>query len=173
MPIIALVLSTLTIWFIYWFVRMGGVDHVMGLFSQKHREARQIISRDIERTAALRAVDDPRDAATVLMLLMARTGGDPTRDQIAAIETTVRAVFGFGGELTERMTHARFIASQANNFDHAAGLLSDLLKKRLTTDERHELIAMLEEVAGHEGASEAQTEAIEGLKRRIGLAPAR
>jgi hypothetical protein len=29
------------------------------------------------------------------------------------------------------------------------------------------------EVAGHDGPSEAQTEAIEGLKRRIGLAPPR
>jgi uncharacterized tellurite resistance protein B-like protein len=173
MPIIALVLSTLAIWFVYWFVRMGGIDHVWGVFSRKHREARLIISRDIERTAALRAVDDPRDAATILMLLIARTGGDPTREQIGVIETTVRAVFGFGGELTERMTQARFIASQADNFEHAAGLLCDLLKKRLTVDERHQLIAMLEEVAGHEGPSEAQTESIEGLKRRIGLATVR
>jgi uncharacterized tellurite resistance protein B-like protein len=173
MPIIALVLSTLTIWIIYWFVRMGGIDHVMGLFSQKHREARQIISRDIERTAALRAIDDPRDAATVLMLLIARANGDPTREQIAVIETTVRAVFGFGGDLTERMTQARFIASRADSFEHAAGLLSDLIKKRLTPDERHQLIAMLEEVAGHDGPSEAQTEAIDLLKRRIGLAPSR
>ncbi len=173
MPIIALVLSTLAIWLIYWFVRMGGIDHVRGMFSRKSEEARKIISREIERTAPLRAVDDARDAATILMLLIARVAGDPTREQIAVIETTVRAVFGFDRELTERMTQARFIASRADNFDHAAGLLSDLLKKRLSTDERHELIAMLEEVARYDGPSEAQNEAIEGLKRRIGLAPVR
>jgi hypothetical protein len=32
---------------------------------------------------------------------------------------------------------------------------------------------MLEDVARVDGPSEAQTESIEGLKRRIGLAPAR
>jgi uncharacterized tellurite resistance protein B-like protein len=173
MPVIALVLSTLAIWLIYWFVRMGGIDHVRGMFHRKSEEARRIIAREAERTAALRAVDDPRDAATILMLLIARTGHDPTREQIAVIEKTVRAVFGFDRDLSERMTQARFIASRADSFDHAAGFLSDLLKKRLSSDERHELIAMLEEVAGHDGPSEAQTEAIEGLKLRIGLAPPR
>jgi uncharacterized tellurite resistance protein B-like protein len=173
MPIIALVLSTLAVSLIYWFVRLGGIDHVRGMFARRSEEARRIISREVERTAPLRAVDDPRDAATILMLLIARAGGDPTREQIAAIETKVRAVFGFDQELTERMTQARFIASRADSFEQAAGLFSDLLKKRLTADERHQLIAMLEEVAGYDGPSEAQTGAIEGLKRRIGLAPAR
>jgi uncharacterized tellurite resistance protein B-like protein len=173
MPIIALVLSTLAIWLIYWFVRMGGIDHVRGMFARRSEEARRIIAREAERTAPLRAVDDPRDAATILMLLVARAGGDPTREQVAVIETTVRAVFGFDGELTERMTQARFIASRADSFEQAAGLFSDLLKKRLSDYERHQLIAMLEEVAGHEGPSEAQTEAIAGLKRRVGLVPAR
>ena len=112
MPIIALVLSTLAIWLIYWFVRMGGVDHVMGMFVKRSEDARRIISREAERTAPLRAVDDPRDAATILMLVLVRTGGDPTREQIAAIETAIRAVFGFDRELTEHMTQARFIASR-------------------------------------------------------------
>jgi len=173
MPVVVLVLSTLAIWLIYWFVRMGGVDHVLGLFHKKSEEARRIVARESERIAALRAVEDPRDAATILMLLIARTGGDPTREQVAAIESKVRGVFGFGGELTERITQARFIASRADNFEHAAGLFSDLLKKRLTTDERRELIGMLENVAAVDGPSEAQTEAIEGLKRGIGLAPPR
>ena len=173
MPVVVLVLSTLAIWVIYWFVRMGGVDHVLGLFHRKSAEARLIVARESERIAALRAVDDPRDAATILMLLIARAGGDPTREQIAAIESTVRRAFGFGGEMTERMTQARFIASRADNFEHAAGLFTDLLKKRLSPDERRELIDMLEDVARVDGPSEAQTKSIEGLKRRIGLAPAR
>jgi uncharacterized tellurite resistance protein B-like protein len=173
MPVVVLVLSTLAIWVIYWFVRMGGIDHVMGLFHKKSEEARRIVARESERTAALRAIDDPRDAATVLMLLIARIGRDPTREQIAAIEQTVRTVFGFDRDLSERMTQARFIASRADNFDHAAGFVSDLLKKKLTVDERRELIGMLEDVARHDGPSEAQIDAIEGLKRRIGLAPPR
>ena len=170
MPIIALILSTLAIWLIYWFVRMDGIEHVRGIFARRSAEARRIISRDAERTAPLRAVDDPRDAATILMLLIVRTHGDPTREQITSIETTVRAVFGFDKELTEHMTQARFTAGRADNFEQAAGLFTDLLKKRLDVAEKHQLIAMLEEVAE---PTEAQTESIEGLKRRIGLVPPR
>ena len=49
--------------------------------------------------------EGPRNAATILMLLIAR-GGDPTPQQIAAIRQTVATVFGFEGELVERLTQA-------------------------------------------------------------------
>jgi len=171
MPIAILLVSTLAVWLIYWFVRLGGIDHVRAVFARRNEEARRIISREGERTAPLRAVDDPRDAATILMLLIARVSKDPTREQIAIIETTIREVFGFERDLIERMTQARFIAARADNFEHAASLFSELLKNRLTVDERHQLIVMLQEVAGHEGPSQAQVDAIEGLERRLGLAP--
>src|SRR5262249_44136507 len=103
MPIAILVLSTLAIWLIYWFVRLGGIDHVRAIFARRSEEARRIISRESERTAPLRAIDDPRDAATILMLLIARVSNDPTREQIALIETTLRTVFGFERDLTDRM----------------------------------------------------------------------
>jgi hypothetical protein len=64
------------------------------------------------------------------------------------------------------MTQARFIASRADGFEQAAGLFSSLLNKRLDVTEKHQLIAMLEEVAE---PTEAQTDAIEVLKRRLGL----
>ena len=95
---------------------------------------------------------------------------DVTREQITAIETTVRAVFGFDREMTEHMPQARFTAGRADNFEQAAGLFCDLLNKRLNVTEKHQLIAMLEEVAE---PTEAQTESIEVLKRRLGLAAPR
>ena len=106
----------------------------------------------------------------VLMLLMARIGHDPTREHIAAIKATARSVFGSDRDLTERMTQARFIAGRADNFEQAAGLFAELLKTRLTVDERLHLIDMLGGVARIDGPTEAQTEAIESLKRQIGLA---
>ena len=170
MPIIALILSGLAFWILYWFFRLDGFSKVQAIFSKRSQEARLIIARERERLAPLTAVDDPRDAATILMLLLVRSGGDPTREQIAAIENAVRAVFGFDRELTEHMTQARFIASRADGFEQAAGLFSNLLNKRLDVTEKHQLIAMLEEVAE---PTEAQTESIEMLRRRLGLAPAR
>src|SRR6202035_3491588 len=95
MPLVVLVLSTLAMWTIYWFVRMGGIDHFRSARAQREETERLARARASERSAPLRAIDDPREAALILMLLMAREAGDPTREQIAAIEKIVRATFGF------------------------------------------------------------------------------
>jgi DNA invertase Pin-like site-specific DNA recombinase len=106
------------------------------------------------------------------MLLIPR-GGDPTQPQIAAIEDNLRSIFDFEQqELTERLTQGRFIAARADGFEHAAKLFSDLIKKRLTAEEKQQLITMIEQVARLDGPSQTQTAAIATLAQRIGLAPA-
>jgi uncharacterized tellurite resistance protein B-like protein len=172
MPIVVLVASSLVFWVIYWFIRMGGVDHFRELSARGKQEARRAKARELERTAPLRAIDDPRDAATVLMLLIPR-GRDPTATQIATIEETMRVVFGFDDDVNERLTHARFTASCAQTFAQAAGLFADLFNKRLTAEERRELVGIVEEIARIDGLSTIQTAEIDVLKRRVGLAPAR
>ena len=171
MPVVALIASTLIFWLIYWFVRMGGIDHFREQSQRRKDAARRTKARESERTAPLCAIDDPREAAIVLMLLVTR-GGDPTASQIAAIEDKLRAVFGFDRDVNERITHARFIASRAQGFAEAAGLFGDLFNKQLTADERRELAGMVEEIARIDGPSAIQTEAIDVLKRKVGLATA-
>ena len=173
MPVILLVLSTLLFWVIYWFIRMGGIEHFQQGAAQRKEDARRQQAREAARLIPLRAIDDPRDAATILMLLIARHQGDPTREQIALIESKLRGVFGFEHELTERMTQARFIVREAVDFEQAASLFADLFKRRLTAAERRDLVAMLEEVAQHAAPCDAQVEAITAFKPMIGLAPAR
>jgi uncharacterized tellurite resistance protein B-like protein len=172
MPIIALILSTLAFWLLYWFFQMGGFDHLLQRSAQRKEEARRREAHEAARLAPLRAVADPRDAAAILMLLIARTHGDPTREQIATIENRLRTVFGFEHELAERMTQARFIAKQIDSFEQAAAVFAELFKQKLTSDERHQLIEMLEEVARNEGPSVTQIEAITAFKPMIGLMPA-
>jgi hypothetical protein len=172
MPIIVLVLSTLTLWTLYWFVRMGGIDHFQAKRAQRKEADRLAGARAVERNAPLKAIDDPRDAAVILMLLIAREGGDPTREQIAFIEKIVQATFGFEHDLRARMTQARFIASRADSFAQAAALFADLFNKKLTRDEKRELVEMVEQVANFDGGSAAHVEALEVLARRVGLAPA-
>jgi uncharacterized tellurite resistance protein B-like protein len=173
MPIIALILSTLAFWLLYWFFSMGGFDHLMQRSAQRKEEARRREAREAARIAPLRAVDDPRDAAAILMLLMARVQGDPTREQIATIEDRLRTVFGFEHELAERMTQARFIARQVDSFEQAARVFAELFKRQLTSHERLQLVAMLEEVARIERPCDTQIEAIMAFKPMIGLVPAR
>src|SRR5947207_3952979 len=89
MPIVVLIASTLIFWLIYWFVRMGGIDHFREQSQRRRDAARRTQARESERTAPLCAIDDPREAAIVLMLLIPR-GSDPTASQIAAIEDKMR-----------------------------------------------------------------------------------
>jgi hypothetical protein len=171
MPIVVLIVSTLAFWVIYWFIRMGGVAHLREQSARRKDEARRAEARELDLTGPLRAVDDPRDAATILMLLIPR-GRDPTAGQIASIEATMRAVFDFDHDVHERLTHARFIAGRAQSFAQAAGLFADLFNKRLTGAERLELVGLVEGIARLDGLSAAQTEEIEVLKREVGLVPA-
>jgi len=172
MPVVVLVASTLVFWVIYWFIRMGGVDHFRELSARRKDNARRAQARELERIAPLRAIDDPRDAATVLMLLIPR-GRDPTDKQIATIEQTMRVVFGFDHDLHERLTHARFIATRAQSFAQAARLFADLFNKRLTAQERRELVDIVEDIARIDGPSATQTAEIDVLKPLVGVAPAR
>jgi uncharacterized tellurite resistance protein B-like protein len=171
MPVVVMIVSTLALWGIYYFVRFGGLDHLRERSAQRKDAARRVQARESERTAPLRAVDDPRDAATVLMLLITR-GGDPTPNQISAIEDTMRRTFGFDHDARDRLTHARFIAGCAQSFEEAAGLLADLLKKQLTVGERRELIGMVEAIAKSDGPSAMQADNIESLKRKMSLTAA-
>jgi uncharacterized tellurite resistance protein B-like protein len=169
MPIIAAVASILLFWVAYWFIRMGGLDHLRAKSAQKKEETRFVKARASEQTAPLKAVDDPRDAAIILMLLMARVNGDPTREQIARIEKIAATTFGFENELPGRMAQARFIGGRAERFEQAVGLFSDMLMQRLTPEERNQLIGMVEEIARADGSSLGQIEAIAALNRRVGL----
>lgn len=169
MPIVVLIASTLIFWLIYWFVRMDGLDHIREHFRQRRDTARRIRARETERTAPLSVIDDPREAAIVLMLLITR-GGDPTPHQVAAIHDKMRTVFGFDHDVDDRLTHARFSASRAQNFSEAAVIFSHLFNKQLTADERRELVGMVEEIARIDGGPSAtQIEAIDVLKRKVGL----
>jgi uncharacterized tellurite resistance protein B-like protein len=170
MPVIVLIASTLIFWLIYWFVRMDGLDHVREHFRQRRDAARRIKARETERTAPLSATEDPREAAIVLMLLITR-GGDPTPAQVAAIQDKMRTVFSFDHDVNDRLTHARFTAGRAQNFAEAAILFAPLFNKQLTADERRELVGMVEEIARIDGGTSAtQTDAIDVLKRKVGLA---
>jgi uncharacterized tellurite resistance protein B-like protein len=172
MPILLLIASTLLFWLIYWFVRMGGIDHFRERAAQRKDAARRLEARQAERTAPLKAIEDPRDAATVLMLLIPR-GRDPTAAQIAAIEDIMRNVLGYDQDAHERLAHARFIAGRAESFSEAAGLFAGLFIKQLSVEERRELVEIVHRIAAIDGPSATQSSEIEALKRLVGLEPAR
>ncbi|WP_157100396.1 TerB family tellurite resistance protein [Rhodoplanes sp. Z2-YC6860] len=149
---------------------MGGLEHIQQARAQRRDAERKRKALESQRSAPMQAVDDPRDAALVLMLLIARNSDAPSREQYAAIEDHARRVFGFEHDLAERMTHARFVASRAESFEQAFGLFGNLFRARLTEAERRELVDMVEAIATLDGPSEPQRDAIDTLRRRFATA---
>jgi cytochrome c-type biogenesis protein CcmH/NrfG len=172
MPIILLVLGILALSVLVWFVWMGGSQHLQRQKAQQQEKAAREAVRERLRTAQLRTVNDPREAAAILMLLLAREHGDPTREQIWLIEDKLRGL-GVTDDLPERMAQARFVAKQTESFQLAARTFATMLRNRLTDDERRQLVDMLEEVARAGGPSESQNEAIMAFRPMIGLAMGR
>lgn len=169
MPIIVAVLGTLVLLVAYYFVRLGGIDIV-----RQRRERRKVdelltAKRESARDAPMRAVDDPRNAAAILMLLLVvRPGTDPTDGQIAAIKDKLRGIFHDERELAEGMAQAQALAQQAHSFDQAARVFADLFYRHLSDDERRELVGMLEDVVGP-----GQAAVVEAFRPLIGLARTR
>jgi uncharacterized tellurite resistance protein B-like protein len=171
MPIVALLLGTLGFWVLYWFIRMGGLGHVRELRAQRKEAARQACMHEASRHGPLRVVDDPREAAMILMLVLARGDGETTSEQIAAVEGIARAQFEFEDDWIGRLTQARFMANHTKNFDQAADAFNELFQRCLTLDERRQLMAMLQQVAP-ERPSATQFTAVVTFKRQLGIASA-
>jgi hypothetical protein len=164
--ILLLVLAIVALAVTTWFIRMGGMAEFQRRRAQQQEKAAREAVRERLRTAHLRAVEDPRDAAAVLMLLLAREQGEATREQIWLIEDKLRGL-GVRDDLPERMAKVRFIAGQTESFHLAARVFAILFRNRLSEDERRQLVAMLEEVGG----SQSQREAIAVFRPMIGLVP--
>jgi hypothetical protein len=172
MAFILLALAILILGVVAWCLGLG-IRHFQRQTTQQQQEkaAREAV-RERMRTAHLRTVDDPREAAAILMLLIAREQGDPTREQIWLIEDKLRGL-GLTDDLPARMAQVRFVARQTESFHVAARTFAIMFRNRLTDDERRQLVDMLEEVARTEGPSDSQNEAITAFKPMIGLAQAR
>ena len=172
MPIIGAIVGAIVTGLFYWLMWGGGLQYLDARIQQsrdrKRDAARRAAAIENQRMAPLRSIADVRDAAAVLMMLVALQRGVPTPEQNAAIEREMREVLGFGAELSGRMAYARFAAEQALSAEDAVDSLAPLFRSRLTADERDELFGMLKRVAEvHGGPLPMQERAIERAERRL------
>ena len=114
-------------------------------------------------------VQDPRLAATILMLQLVRTGAPVT----AAEKTQIMELMENPLQISNIETifvRAWSYTEQNRVFSPIADELVPVLRNKLTPDERLQLIDMLKTVSTAYGdASELQIEAINRLKRRLML----
>jgi hypothetical protein len=172
MPVVAAVIGAIMTGLFYWLMWGGGLDYIDARIRQssdRKRDAqRRAAAIERQRMAPLRSIADARDAAAVLMVLVASQRGVPTPEQNAAIEREMREVVGFGAELTGRIAYAKFAAEQALSAEDAVDALAPLFRSNLTAGERKELFGMLRRVAEvHGGPIPAQERVIERAERRL------
>ncbi len=120
--------------------------------------------------APFKTLDDPREAATVLMLLIARLDGDYTQAQLKSIQWEMQHGLKMGNATEESFQFCRWLSSLAPSTAKAIRLFAPLLNQRLDVDEKEELCQMLIRISNIEGeASPLQLEALQTLRRELHL----
>lgn len=117
----------------------------------------------------LERVTDTRLAATILMLQLVRTGSPITAAEKTAIMELMEDPLGIAN-IETIFVRAWGYTDGSRFFSPVADDLVPMLRRRLTPEERLQLVDMLRAVAGAYGEpSELQLEAIARLKRRLAV----
>lgn len=176
MPIIAALLGAIMTGVVWWLMFGRGLDYIEHRLQARGeaRRARQAVEGRKTATrqlllAPVRAITDPREAAALLMVLVAKARGLPTPEQMAAIEQQMVTVLGLQpGEVAARLAYVLHAADQAPSAEDAVEAASRLLRTALTPAEREDVRAMLDQVAAlHGGPSDAQERLVALTLRRL------
>lgn len=123
------------------------------------------------RKKALEIVDDPREAACVLMLGVARGKGEMTTEQKVAIREQMEEHFRASTEDAEELlARASWVSSDVKDPQTLIRKMVDFLIKQVTQDELRQLDDMLLSIARIEGdPTPEQAEFISAFRMRSGL----
>ncbi|MFP4002964.1 MAG: TerB family tellurite resistance protein [Alphaproteobacteria bacterium] len=115
-------------------------------FARRFRWARKVRGNPLE------TLEDPREAATVLMLAVARTEGELTDAARDTIRAQMRRYFGMSGEAAEAMLRQlAWMTREMTDITPRMRHLAALLRRHCTAAEREDVAAMLDEVAQASG----------------------
>ena len=142
------------------------VDNARGLANLPRRlrwQARQ-------RRLSIRSLEDPREAAVVLLLGIARASGDISSAQKESIADFAVHEFGMPrNEASDMILLANFMLRDVFDVaDELRGILAPL-EDKLGMDERHRLIDAARRVAGADGAAagEAALALIDTVRQKL------
>jgi hypothetical protein len=172
MPVIAAIAGAVATGFFYWLIWGRGLDYLELRWREGRDRKRDVESREAailsQRTAPLRSITEARDAAAVLMCLVAGQRGVPTPEQRAEIALHMAETLQFGSEVPHRLSFALFAAQNASAADDAIDALAPLLRDRLDRAECNELLDMLSRVAEvHGGPTTGQEKLIARVERSL------
>ena len=168
MPVVAAIVGAIMTGLLWWLMWGKGMEYIDSVLrDHQARKRRERVRKEIG-TPPLKALKDPREAATALMIQAALARGVMTPEQEAAIQEQMRTVLAFGPELEDRFKYCKFAAEQAQTPEMAIEDVVELLRKSLEPAEREDLRRILERVvAVHGGPTERQENFVERAMRRL------
>ncbi len=168
MPIIAAIIGAVMTGLFYWFMFGGGMAYIDTRLRERDKRKQRAALPAKQEAAPLRSLQDPREAAVILMIAVALARGVPTPEQLDVVRDQMRDVLGFAADLSGHFAYCRFAAEQAPSPEGTIDDLADLLRRSLNRDERIELGSMLERVAAlHGGPTERQERFVSLVLRRV------
>lgn len=174
LAVLGALMSGLFMW-VVWGNGMEVINHWLDQRASKaktQKDAKAIAdARDRARRAPLRSIEDPREAAMVLLTKLAMLRGEITAEQNLLLSKIAMDRLGLPGKPEHHTALAAFAAKGAPDGDAVVADLSPLFHVRLNAEERDDLFAMMDEIASlHGGPTEAQEAMIERLAKRLSYA---
>ena len=167
------ILTFVAVW--YWRLKMlsgaarDGMDAAKGIANMP----RKLSFQHKARKGGLGVVNDPREAAAVMMLEIARTRGSVTEVQEAAIRAEMIEHFGFtDAQAEELLTQAGWLTRDAPAPHVVIGRMSDVITRTpgMGHKEYDDLASMLENVAVADGdVSVEERDLIQIWRQKAGL----
>ncbi|WP_448952601.1 hypothetical protein [Labrys neptuniae] len=168
MPVIAVILSALMGWVVFWLVRYDGHEVVASYFSAAARQRRMQRARDAEAKAAVRSVTEARDGALALLIKLGSVDHAVLPAAENLIDGAARTVFAYGDKLVEHRTFADYVARNTPSFSVLFRELAPLFDKQLSRDERHDLVDLMHKVAEAAGGmTPARREMLDEVQARL------
>ena len=172
MHIVAILLSVLgALGFIFW--RMHSASQAARDILDTADEARGFWRRlqwgRKVNVNPLDAIEDPREAAAAMMVVLAQSDGEMTeRERTTILGLLVETFQASGAQAEEFLAHARWLARDSRDVDNCFRRVQPLLRKKLQPGERRDLVAMLKKVAEADGKSgDIEVESIRRLERAL------
>ena len=119
----------------------------------------------------LASVEDPREAAAILLLGMARASGEVTTEQKAAIRSEMEREFDTCADTSEELlARATWYSANVVNPEDLIPRMTDFIARRVGADELNSVSAMLQAVGTVDGElSGDQAEYLRRYRQRAGL----
>jgi uncharacterized tellurite resistance protein B-like protein len=114
-------------------------------------------------------VEDPREAATAMMLTLAQYRGPLTDAQLRLIQSEMVSNFALPNEeATEMLTRGRWLVRDEGDVHHTLRRLSPVIEAKCSPAERRDLLGMLKVVADPgDPRKDLAASAIQALEERL------